>query len=166
MLLRHADTVGRAEWDGSDRLRPLTDAGHAQAAALVPLLAAFGITRVVSSPAERCLASVRPYAGDRIEVDPAFDEQEVGSAAAAARELLAGVEHGVPTVLCTHRPTLPVVLRVCTRVSAVPLPLRQLPKGSLHVLHVADDRIVATETHHPTETWHATEAHNGSHCRH
>jgi 8-oxo-dGTP pyrophosphatase MutT (NUDIX family)/phosphohistidine phosphatase SixA len=156
-VLRHALSVPRSTWDGPDDQRPLTDDGRAQATALVPMFAAFGARSVVTSPAERCVATVRPYATqDRagrpevtVRVDEAFDEHEVGHAAKATRALLVDVDRGLPTVVCTHRQTLPVIMQSVAGSTAVTLPLRPLPKGAFHVLHVADGQVVGSETHRP-----------------
>src|SRR5690606_3088444 len=61
-LVRHGKARPRAGWPDGEASRPLTDAGLAQAAALVPVLAAFGIRELVTSPWERCLRTVEPYA--------------------------------------------------------------------------------------------------------
>ncbi len=78
IVLRHA-SAGRkaagARPASSDLARPLDERGSADAATLAGLLASYGQCRVLSSAAERCLATVRPYAaaaGVAIEVEPAF----------------------------------------------------------------------------------------------
>lgn len=62
VLLRHARAVARDKWVGSEAERPLTRMGVAQALDLVPLLSAFGVSQVVSSPWRRCEQTVAPYA--------------------------------------------------------------------------------------------------------
>lgn len=57
-VLRHAQPLSGYE---PNRLRPLTDAGHAQARALVPYLQTLSIDRVYGSPYRRALDTVRPY---------------------------------------------------------------------------------------------------------
>ena len=49
VVLRHAEAVKRKAWPAEDRLRPLSPDGHAQAIGLVPLLAAYGVDRIISS---------------------------------------------------------------------------------------------------------------------
>src|SRR4028119_2057106 len=61
IVLRHAHAVARSKWEGKDQLRPLSDQGLREAHELVPLLGAFGVSRVVSSPSTRCVQSVEPY---------------------------------------------------------------------------------------------------------
>jgi 8-oxo-(d)GTP phosphatase len=115
VIVRHARAVPRRGWDGDDdRLRPLLPAGLAQAQALVPTLAAYGVRRVLTSGSRRCAGTVEPYAaviGRRPSVRPALSEE--GFAAAPGRVLrLAGkaLARGEPTLLCTHRPVLPTLL--------------------------------------------------------
>lgn len=76
ILLRHA-AAGRKPARGgvSDLARPLDARGSADAELLAGLLASYGQCRVISSAAERCVATVRPYAaavGVPVEVEPAF----------------------------------------------------------------------------------------------
>ncbi len=58
VVLRHALAHPRGDWQGNDRARPLSVAGGQQADALVPVLGAYGVRRVVSSSSERCAATV------------------------------------------------------------------------------------------------------------
>lgn len=79
ILLRHAE-AGRKPESGvgtaaEDLARPLDARGAADARALAGLLASYGRSQVISSAAERCLATVRPYAhavGARVRADPAL----------------------------------------------------------------------------------------------
>src|SRR5262250_711312 len=78
ILLRHAGAVAKKEWrqtGHADLSRPLSDRGQAQAAALAGLLGCFAPAQVISSSAERCLASITPYAeraGVPVTVEPAL----------------------------------------------------------------------------------------------
>ena len=62
VVLRHGEARSRKAWRQDDRLRPLLAGGPAQAQRLVPLLAAYDVTRVVSSSSTRCVETVGPYA--------------------------------------------------------------------------------------------------------
>ncbi|WP_245778036.1 NUDIX hydrolase [Lentzea xinjiangensis] len=64
LLVRHAKAGKRSEWDGDDDLRPLSDAGWRQAAALRSLLPLWSPTRVHSAPRVRCVDTVRGVAED------------------------------------------------------------------------------------------------------
>jgi len=100
ILLRHASAGDRSAWSGDDRLRPLDEAGYAQALALVDALAERGIARVVSSPYVRCVETVEPLAaalGLAVELDGRLAEGEGGAGALALLAELAGAG-----VACTH----------------------------------------------------------------
>jgi 8-oxo-(d)GTP phosphatase len=67
IVLRHAEAGRKPEPSGGnaaaeDMARPLDALGAADAMALAGVMASYGRCQVVSSAAERCLATVRPYA--------------------------------------------------------------------------------------------------------
>lgn len=80
IVLRHAAAGSRPATAGefaavADLARPLDAEGVAVAQILAGVLACYGLCQVISSAAERCLATVRPYAelvGVQVEVEPAF----------------------------------------------------------------------------------------------
>ncbi len=138
IVLRHGDAERRAEWTGPDDLRPLTGLGQEQARALEPVLAAYGVTRVVSSDWRRCVDTVRPYAEGMVlpvETVPDLNEERARPVPVLDR-LLADRESAV---LCTHRPVLPVVL---THLGVREEPLAP---GEMVVCHHRRSRIVAVE---------------------
>ncbi len=110
IVLRHAKAKARDSWKGDDLERPLNSVGTAQAAALTPILNAYGVRRVISSPALRCTQTVEPFAhgistfleiDDRLSEDTRFSQVN--------RSLSAMLDHKKPVVVCTHRPTMPWV---------------------------------------------------------
>jgi 8-oxo-(d)GTP phosphatase len=143
IVLRHSKAVPRASWTGDDRERPLTAAGAEQAAALVPLLRAYGARRVVSSDAVRCVTTVAPYAdaaGLRVEVDHRLSEEGADDTALAARTAaLAGGADAL--VVCSHRPVLPSLL------GSLGLRDPELAPGEFLVVHRQDGGVTATEHH-------------------
>jgi 8-oxo-dGTP pyrophosphatase MutT (NUDIX family)/phosphohistidine phosphatase SixA len=110
VLLRHGTAERRSQRYPDDRIRPLAAQGHTQAQALAGLLACFGRPRIVSSPAVRCVDTVRPFAGKQrtiIDVDPALSEAAHAAAPrAAASWIRALIAEGEPTVVCSHREVL------------------------------------------------------------
>ncbi|MFD4644324.1 NUDIX domain-containing protein [Lentzea sp. NPDC058436] len=68
VLVRHAKAGKRSEWDDDDDLRPLSDAGWRQAAALRALLPLWAPVRVHTAPRVRCVDTVRGVAED-LDVD-------------------------------------------------------------------------------------------------
>ncbi len=105
-LVRHAHAVPRSQWrDPDDTRRPLDRAGKARAADLAPVLAAYGIGRLLSSPSVRCTATVAPYA------------EASGSPVVTRKGLWRRVSRSAPT-----RPR-----STCTPCSIGPPPLRSAP---------------------------------------
>ena len=144
VVLRHGVARSRKAWRKDDRLRPLLKRGHDQALDLIPLLAAFDVTRVVSSSSTRCVQTVAPYAdttGWKLEQDGRLSEE--GATAEGVVEIVDDLLHaGEGSVVCTHRPVLPA-LYDALRVDAV-----KLEAGAMLVAHHRKGRVVATELHH------------------
>ncbi|MGL5852493.1 MAG: NUDIX hydrolase, partial [Phycicoccus sp.] len=111
VLVRHARAVSRGAWSRDDDLRPLDHAGRRRAKALAPLLAVYGVSRMVSSPAERCLTTLAPYAtssGCRVRTRVGLSENGFGlDPDAPGRHLRRLLDRGEPAALCTHGPVVP-----------------------------------------------------------
>ena len=152
VLLRHAKAVKRASWDGSDGERPLDVRGHDEAEALVPWLAAYGPIRVMSSDSARCLDTVRPYAASldlAIEPEPLFSEEGFEHHRRKALDLLRTTyAAGGRTVLCTHRPLLPSLLRHSAGRRHVQAAL-PLPPAAAVVIHHIRGEVLSVERHAP-----------------
>jgi 8-oxo-dGTP diphosphatase len=143
VVLRHARAEKRASWTGPDGERPLLPAGSVQAQELVPVLSAYGVTRVLTSPSKRCRDTVGPYADDQVlplEEVPGVDEE--GFTADSVNETVAMLlAQKESAVLCSHRPVLPEIL-AALGVAEEPLAL-----GEMVVCHHRKGRVVATERH-------------------
>lgn len=143
VVLRHGHARKRGTWDGPDGERPLSGDGKRQARALVPVLSAYGVTRVVSSDSRRCVKTVAPYVRDHvlaIEELPGLNEEEAtpDSVEEVVSTLLARRENAV---LCTHRPVLPTVL------ASLGVTEEPLTPGEMVVCHHRKGRVVAVERH-------------------
>jgi 8-oxo-(d)GTP phosphatase len=161
ILVRHASAGSKSDWRKDDLLRPLDGQGKQQARILAGLLACFGSGRVLSSPAERCLATIRPYASDagaRIQAVPAFGLPQPGDKKAARRALEAGLAEAAaeavaderPVVICAHRENMPALLSaVCDQLGATVPADPPLRKGGFIVLHRAAGRLAGVERHQP-----------------
>ncbi|PKV91195.1 8-oxo-dGTP diphosphatase [Amycolatopsis echigonensis] len=78
LLVRHAKAGKREDWTGDDDLRPLSEAGQRQAAALRDLLPLFGPDRVYSAPRLRCVQTVGGIAeslGVEVQHEPLLSEE-------------------------------------------------------------------------------------------
>jgi 8-oxo-dGTP diphosphatase len=153
VIVRHAHAQSRSSWPGPDPLRPLSTRGRERAQALAPVLAAFGVTRVVTSPSVRCLDTVLPYAvatglGTRLKAGLS-EEGFAEGPERATHHLTRLLERGEPAVVCSHGPVLPVLFEQLAGIadpessgeSAIKLTLfeaarRGLGKGEALVAHL------------------------------
>jgi 8-oxo-dGTP pyrophosphatase MutT (NUDIX family)/phosphohistidine phosphatase SixA len=155
ILVRHASAGNKAEWRAAgpadDLRRPLDEGGVRQAAALAPLLGCYARGQVLSSVAERCIATARPYAaqvGLEVQADRAFTVGMVPPAATRHRvDEVVGSER--PTVISAHRENLPVLLEEASAVlGAKPPDGEPLPVAGFWVLHIGWSALVCAERHH------------------
>lgn len=139
IVLRHGKAAPR-----SGRLadvdRPLTSVGADRATSLVPLLGAYGIRRVISSPALRCAQTVEPYAhsiSTFLEIDDRLSEDT--SAAQVQRSIASLLDRKKPVVLSSHRPTLPWIFE------SIGIDPVDLAPGEGVVVHHRGGKVFATE---------------------
>jgi 8-oxo-(d)GTP phosphatase len=162
IVLRHAFAEGKREWREAghpDLARPLSASGQAQAAALAGVLSCFPPARVISSAAQRCVATVRPYAeltGARVEPEPglALDssrpagDEDWAATPAVRQRITRAVAAGRPVITCAHRQNLPPLLALVCAALGAPVPegppLRQ---GAFWVLHAGEGGLVCSERH-------------------
>ncbi|KQR96945.1 MAG: NUDIX hydrolase [Microbacterium ginsengisoli] len=162
IALRHAKAVARESWKGEDADRPLTDRGARQAEALVGPLRSFGVRRIVSSPAVRCLATVAPLAAalERdVRTTPLISQDLWEEGRSDARTVIGKrVRSRKPAVLCSHGPVLPdilaeLALATGTLRGAYLGSASALPVGGFSVVHLSATNpgagIAAIETHTP-----------------
>jgi 8-oxo-dGTP pyrophosphatase MutT (NUDIX family)/phosphohistidine phosphatase SixA len=115
IILRHAQALKRAEFNGKDdQQRPLSARGEREAVVLPPIIDAFGVVAVHSSPARRCLQTVTPLAAflqrQVIEEAALSEEGFTSTPEAAVARALRLLRDPKPAVICTHRPVLPAVM--------------------------------------------------------
>ncbi|MGY2701544.1 NUDIX hydrolase [Nocardioides sp. HB32] len=144
IVLRHADARSRKAWRRQDdRLRPLLQAGRQQAQRLIPVLAAYDVTRLVSSSSTRCVETLGPYSdvtGWKLELDDGLSEEDATAhGVLTITDDLSQRDEGV--VVCSHRPVLPAVF------DALGLEDAKLDPGGLLVAHLRKGKVVATEVH-------------------
>ena len=108
-LLRHAAAGDRTKWSGEDPKRPLNKKGRKQSEIVAKTLAKMHIERIVTSPYERCVETVKPLAkriGAKVEVSQALAEGPDIDAAYGLIDSLVG--HNA--VLCSHGDVIPAVM--------------------------------------------------------
>ena len=150
IILRHAKAVDRKNWQREDAARPINARGQSQARMLVPILGAYGVTRLISSTSTRCVATLLPYAHERekaVESYSLLTEEEgehdpKGVARLLRKIRAASLESGEPTVVCVHRPVLPHIL------DALDIAPTALAIGEFLVAHLtANGTVHALERH-------------------
>jgi broad specificity phosphatase PhoE len=136
-LVRHAHAGDRRAWTGPDGLRPLSAPGRREARGLLTQLRDYRITRILSSPAVRCLETVEPLARRRgLTVEPT-DLLGVDADPAALVDLLLDPAAG-DAVLCSHGELIGAAL---TRLVGHDDDALGWPKGSTWVLDAGDGRL-------------------------
>jgi 8-oxo-(d)GTP phosphatase len=152
ILVRHAKAMDRKDWSRKDTARPLNSRGRRQAKLLVPMLAAYGVTRLVSSTANRCLSTLQPYAhqlGLRIDSFDQLREEDGADDAKGVAKLVSKIRAetmatGQPTAICVHRPVLPHML------DALEMAPATLVTGEFLVAHLtATGEVHAIDRHRP-----------------
>jgi 8-oxo-(d)GTP phosphatase len=152
IILRHAKAMDRKDWSKKDIARPIATLGRSQARLLVPMLGAYGATRLVSSTAVRCVNTLLPYATSRdllIEQHGQLTEEEGANNGKGVRKVISAVRRitlsmSQPTVICVHRPVLPHIL------DALGVAPVTLVTGEFLVAHLtADGSVHAVERHRP-----------------
>jgi 8-oxo-(d)GTP phosphatase len=152
IILRHAKAMDRGDWSRKDSTRPINSRGRRQAKLLVPMLAAYGVSKLISSTSTRCVGTVLPYAHEHelmIERFSQLTEEEgaddpKGVATLVRKIRAAALAGGEPTALCIHRPVLPHIL------DALDIAPATLVTGEFLVAHLTRDGTVhALERHRP-----------------
>ncbi len=116
----------------------------------MPVLRAFGPTRVLSSPARRCLDTVAPLSaalGRGPELLTGLAEQvgDAEFATATAQVIDAAGQDSV--VVCSHRPVLPRLLRALEAAGRGCLQRKLLAPGEFLIFHAQDGVLLAGERH-------------------
>lgn len=123
LLVRHGRAGNRGGSGGDDSLRPLDGKGRRQAAALAELLAAYPVTRILTSPYVRCAQTVEPLAQRLGVAAEQRSELGEGTPPGPVRDLLASLD-GSTAVVCTHGDIIADLIG----------PAREAKKGSVWVL--------------------------------
>ena len=133
----------------------------------MPLLAAYGIERVVTSPSTRCFTTVQPYAaaaGIRLRTKDGLSEETFEQDPdRSTRHLKSLLKRGEPAALCTHRPLLPSVLKVLRKTTEPDSEVHEIlavaaedgmAKGEALVCQIAgrggSARVMSVERHTPS----------------
>jgi 8-oxo-(d)GTP phosphatase len=152
ILLRHAKAMDRKDWSKKDAARPLNSRGRRQAQAVTPLLAAYGVQRLISSTSTRCLATLTPYAAKaalKVDKYSELSEEEGVDRPKSVTAIIRRVREvaltkNIPTVICFHRPVF------ATMLEALGMTPASLATGEMLVAHLTKDlEVHALERHRP-----------------
>lgn len=162
VLMRHGQAVSPSSFSGPDAARTLTPRGERQARGAVGPVRAFGVRKVFSSTARRCVQTVTPLAdalGKRIREKTSLSQDAWEDGSGDVQKLVGKrVAKGKPCVICSHGPVLP---RVMDALAVATGTVRshelsagaRLQTGAFTVVHVRRGSpgagIVAVETHAP-----------------
>jgi exopolyphosphatase/guanosine-5'-triphosphate,3'-diphosphate pyrophosphatase len=109
-LVRHARAVPRDDWEGEDLLRPLSERGLAEAAALAEHFAKQPPARIVCAPELRCQQTVEALAV-AADLDVEVDERLAADEdVEQLLELFPAHGDAGPVLLCTHAPLITAAL--------------------------------------------------------
>ena len=131
-LVRHAHAGDKRNWTGPDLERPLSETGRREAHGLLTRLRDYDITRILSSPAVRCLQTVEPVAARRGLTLETIAVLGVGGEPAGLLELLLDPGAG-EFLVCSHGE---LIGRVLCQLIGRELQADSWPKGSTWVLEV------------------------------
>lgn len=173
VVVRHSQAVSRGDFTGDDdQQRPLDEDGKQRSLDIIPILAAYGIERVGSSPSVRCVDTVTPYArslGRRVKVHASLSEEDhVLDPVAAAEITHTQLRKKRARALCGHGPVLPAMLHVLSARCSASASGRAaqavidhaidlgMSKGEVLVAHVSRSallgpQVVAVERHLPAD---------------
>jgi phosphohistidine phosphatase SixA len=136
VLVRHGVAIKKQKWQGADEERPLNGRGLRQAQDLVGLLSTLGVTRLLSSPTQRCWMTLAPAANE-LAAPIAFSDALGAGAPITDLFVLLDSTFVDNAALCTHGETFSALSRAWATdwpgVSAPP-DLRNTPKGGSWVI--------------------------------
>lgn len=154
VLVRHTRAQKRSAWkggEGTEDTRPLTSTGEDRAQMIAPVLGAYGVTRIVSSPWKRCMDTIAPYAAAvKVDVEevPDLTEHAHEKSPKKVAKFIKNVlrKDRQPIAISLHRPTLPTVMETLEDFTPHAI-MKQVPKsdpwlktGEMIIAHVAHRR--------------------------
>lgn len=165
IALRHGKAVPPSSWSGPDFTRPLMSIGIAQSESAARGVAAFRPAKLISSTATRCVTTIGPLAkllGLDVKATAAISQDSFDDGSDDVGGVVAKrIARAETTVLCSHGPVLPEILRAVALQTRTPDPggLRRagvLELAAYTIAHLTRGesgldaaRLVAVETHYP-----------------
>lgn len=146
LIVRHGKAMERKYWSGPDQNRTLSARGRRQSQRLTDLLAAYGVTQVLSSSSKRCVLTVKPFCAEHgvpLEKVGLLSEEEAEGRDEDVRDYVAKLakKASAPIAFCGHRPVLPAMQR------GLGVGPRQMLTAEVLVVHFRGDKVVSVEAH-------------------
>ncbi|WP_341802711.1 NUDIX hydrolase [Nesterenkonia aurantiaca] len=165
VVLRHAKAKPRSSWSRAESERPLAATGKRQARSVERLLICWRPRHLESSPWRRCAETIAPYVKahrSRATYRKSFTEKRAEAHPERTRTRVRRcLELLLPTLICSHRPVLPLILDTMggwlqdpQLFQAIPDEDPYLRPGAVLVAQQAMDRdgeIVSIEVYEPFE---------------
>ena len=158
--MRHAKALDPLTYRKPDQTRPLAEFGQHQAEHIVPSLAAFGPTKVISSSSVRCIQTIEPFAAARVRKITTTDDISQHVFRGASQEITDLIDRRLHkrknAIICSHGPVIPVLLEEIAAATGTPMTAAlyqaaELDTASFSVVHIRStnprSRIIAVETH-------------------
>jgi 8-oxo-dGTP pyrophosphatase MutT (NUDIX family)/phosphohistidine phosphatase SixA len=150
LLVRHAKAGSRAEWKGTDELRPLSHTGQKQVPGIRRMAAVYEVDRVYSAPLVRCVRTVQPVADDLgvkvAEEELLAEKSHTGAEDAATHRLLEIVADGGVPLLCSQGGVIPDLVSRLASASALSLDRPpEAKKASIWALFFTKTTMVAAD---------------------
>lgn len=161
VVLRHGKATSPSDWRGEDATRPLTERGLTQAHGIVRTIAAWKPKRFISSTAARCKATIAPVAkalGKDIKTTTKISQDAFESGKADVRSVVGQVvRKRKSTVICTHGPVAPAVIRELALATGTP---RSAALDEASMLDTASFTVVHLSSTHPSSGIISVETHD------
>lgn len=149
ILLRHAKALKRDDWNGDDSDRPLDNLGQLQAKRLLPQFYPYAISEVHSSDAYRCMQTVEDLTRALdLHLFIALDLSEHAFSKdkeAALEYVFSLMNDGRNTLICSHNPILPKILKKLVGKKYFKELDAKLEPGEAWVIHHRDGDVVAVD---------------------
>jgi 8-oxo-dGTP diphosphatase len=149
VLLRHTKALKRDLWDGDDGDRPLEHVGQIQAAKIPAIYAPYGIEKIYSSDAIRCVQTIEAMAAE-YGITPIYSSEisEFGFEKDSEKALdyaLSVMLSNKPSVMCSHNPVLPKLVKKLIGKKNFKRLSAELKPGDSFVLHHRDGEVIAVD---------------------
>lgn len=146
LIVRHAKAMDRKHWSGPDQNRTISARGRRQSARLVDLLAAFGVSKVVTSSSKRCVLTVKPFCdeyGITLEKVALLSEEEAEGREGDVQKYVARLAKKSEKIvaMCGHRPVLPAMQ------AGVGVEPRPMLTAEVLVVHYRGEKAIAFESY-------------------